>query len=495
MKKISFLTASCCLMLVSLCIATPLNSDIDHIDHSTTESITYEEAVIVVNQHLIFFQVDLIFTIASSEKLMHNHMCLARIFRLQPTGFVVVTASKRLPPVLAFSFENSFGEPGPHNPMYAMIQADIRSRLEYFDFDGSDIEEQHNPEWETCLNQTNRDKSSTGFQQWPEVGNGWLKTNWTQNYPYNDLCPIDPVTMVRSLAGCPAVAMAQIVNFHQTTNNTHFNDDDDYYHNYAGRQYWIDDDYATYDFPSYPELNDYLDTLNSHYANNTGLTNQDMAALTFACGVACKQVFTSQVSGTFGVNQAFDAYMRFGFTEASLLDESSFNVYKRIQQNIKDTLPVHLAVVDVNWTVGHNVVIDGYNTNEYFHLNFGWGGSSNGWYLLPQEIPYNLNVIEGVVVDIGHTTTALTEYNLDRKIKLFLFPNPAVDEVNIELPYSFNPPYNIQIFNAIGYEIITIENIRSINIKLNLSNYERGIYIFQLSDQQGIIGRQKLILE
>jgi hypothetical protein len=50
--------------------------------------------------------------------------------------------------------------------------------------------------------------------------------------------------------------------------------------------------------------------------------------------------------------------------------------------------------------MGHNVVVDGYNTNDYFHLNFGWGGSYNGWYLLPDEIPYGLTVVEGVILDI-----------------------------------------------------------------------------------------------
>jgi hypothetical protein len=63
-------------------------------------------------------------------------------------------------------------------------------------------------------------------------------------------------------------------------------------------------------------------------------------------------------------------------------------------------LPAHLAVVDSSETSGHNLVVDGYNTDDYYHLNFGWGGGSNGWYLLPDEIPYGLTVIEGVIVDI-----------------------------------------------------------------------------------------------
>jgi hypothetical protein len=71
---------------------------------------------------------------------------------------------------------------------------------------------------------------------------------------------------------------------------------------------------------------------------------------------------------------------------------------------MKDALPAHLAVVNPQWTTGHNLVVDGYNTNDYYHLNFGWGGSYNGWYLIPDELPYQLTVIEGVIIDILKNT-------------------------------------------------------------------------------------------
>ncbi len=71
-------------------------------------------------------------------------------------------------------------------------------------------------------------------------------------------------------------------------------------------------------------------------------------------------------------------------------------MYPHLQQNIKDALPAHLALVDPGWTTGHNVVVDGYNTNDYYHLNFGWGGSANGWYLLPQEVPITSRWLKGL---------------------------------------------------------------------------------------------------
>ena len=68
--------------------------------------------------------------------------------------------------------------------------------------------------------------------------------------------------------------------------------------------------------------------------------------------------------------------------------------------NMVEALPTHLAVVVPDWSAGHNLVVDGYNTDDYYHLNFGWGGVWDGWYLLPEGIPFDLTVVEGVIVDI-----------------------------------------------------------------------------------------------
>ncbi len=194
--------------------------------------------------------------------------------------------------------------------------------------------------------------------------------------------------------------MAMILDYYKTTNNVVFNDSDDYHHMYGGNNYWIDNDYVSYDFPSFPTLNEYLTTLNSHYENQTPTTDTDLAALIFACGVAAKQIYGSDGSGTLNVNQALAAYKRFNFTTCTLLHNTDANVYGRLAKNMIDAMPAHLAVVDEGWTSGHNLVVDGYNTDDFYHLNFGWGKSSNGWYLLPNEMPRGLTVLEGVIIDI-----------------------------------------------------------------------------------------------
>lgn len=406
---------------------------------------------------------------------------LARVFPLEPSGYVVVAASPLLPRVIAYSFTAGCGRPESGNPLLTMLRADLKSRLDYAAESGqAAVVSELMPR---------RDRP----EQWPATGDGWLKTNWTQNAPYNNLCPMDPVTFSRSYAGCPAVAMAQILNFHKNLNNTRFDDGDDYYHSYAGRNYQIDDDHAQNGFPSFPQLNVYLDTLQAHYERDVNLSNTDKAALVFACGVACTQVFTSEASGTFGVDQALEAYLRFGFSTVALLDENDADLYDRLRQNMMDTLPAHLAVVDPGWTTGHNVVVDGYNSDDYYHMNFGWGGMYNGWYLLPEEIPYNLTVVKGVVLDICRDTTTVSSHNLQAG-QAKVFPNPTAGRLTIAFPASPGQINSVKIYNAAGCLIESRKNISSGTFNLDLSDRPGGLYLFTICDQQGRITTGKFVI-
>ncbi|MBN1280471.1 MAG: C10 family peptidase [Candidatus Thermoplasmatota archaeon] len=338
-----------------------------------------------------------------------NPICY--LVTLHPTGYIVVSASFDLPPVITYSFTSSFQGRDDTNPLYTLLVADLTLRLTTLNTLPQTVRAERRLYWQSLLDQS--PVLYNGFEQWPPEGStptgGWLYTNWHQNAPYNSLCPLDLVNGGRSVAGCPAVAMAQILNYHNTTNNIAFDDGDDYYHNYGGNQYWIDNDYLTYDFPSFPQLNTHLTSLQSHYSNHIPPTNTEKAALVFACGVAARQVYNTGGSGTFGVNQAYDAYQRFNYTSVELMNDNNPLLYPKLSHNMMDALPAHLAVVNPTWTMGHNLVIDGYNTNDYYHLNFGWGGSYNGWYLLPDEVPYGLTVIEGIILNILKEDTGVSD--------------------------------------------------------------------------------------
>jgi hypothetical protein len=201
-------------------------------------------------------------------------------------------------PIIAYSWENNADLT---SNLTEFFKHDIAKRLETVHKLPATMIAERKAAWEKLLN--NEFTREAMLEQWPAQGTtttgGWIETNWNQTAPWNAMCPIDPVSGGRSYTGCPATAMAMILNYHKTTNGTQFTDADDYHHNYAGRNYYIDDDYAANGFPSFPDLNKYLDTVNMHWFEHTGLlSNQDMAALTFACGVAATQVFTSGGSGT-----------------------------------------------------------------------------------------------------------------------------------------------------------------------------------------------------
>jgi hypothetical protein len=420
-------------------------------------------------------------------------------FTLQPQGYLVVSASYDLPPVIAYSFTSCFQDPAEPNVLSDLLVADLTLRLENIpNLPDSILQERHTL-WDSYLG--GHPARSASFEQWPPEGStptgGWLLTNWHQDAPYNNFCPLDLAHGGRSVAGCPAVAMAQILNYHTTTNNIVFTDSDDYYHNYNGNQYWIDNDYLLYGFPSFPQLNSNLTTLQYHYQTHAALTDSDKAAITFACGVAATQVYSSSGSGTFGVSQAFDAYQRFNCTTAALLDDSDTDLYPRLSHNMMDALPAHLAVVDPGWSVGHNLVIDGYNTDDFYHLNFGWGGACNGWYNIPDDdMPYGLTVIEGIILDILKPDTGVSNLICEGNLTWTdVIPNNTVTGSftvsNIGEPGSYLdwyvsewPSWGTWLFNPSEGNNLTPENGPTpISVSMVASNIENQLFTGQVKIQ------------
>ncbi|HBS87169.1 MAG: hypothetical protein A2W91_03040 [Bacteroidetes bacterium GWF2_38_335] len=435
------------------------------------QKASFDQATLMANQKMVLDNKEA-FSIKESSAIQKDETTLFYLFQLNPAGYIVVSPDRSLQPVIAFSYNENIDEDGK---FIDFIEKDISKRISALAKLPDFVKADRQLKWQIAVGE----KDTVIY--WPEEGSttsgGWMEFNWTQNSPYNRMVPMDPVTHTRSYAGCPAVAMGQILNFHKTVNGVFFDDGDDYYHNYAGRTYWIDDDYGTADFPDFPTLNLWLDSAQMRFNSGGVLSNDEKAAVIFACGTGCTQVYTSEGSGTFGVNQALDAYHKFNFDEAVLLTEADTSLYPWIIQNIKDTLPVHLAVVDEAWSTGHNVVIDGYNSDNYFHLNFGWGGSANGWYLLPDEMPYSLTVVEGAVVDIVPDDVTNNPL-LSTEMNFRLFPNPAVETIYFGTERNEN--FLILISDIYGMTVYNGNISGSGNI--SLSNFSPGYYFLTAID-------------
>ena len=309
---------------------------------------------------------------------------------------------------------------------------------------------------------------------------GFLGSHWTQDYPYNQLCPRDPVNgNSYCYAGCPAVAMGQIINYLRTTQDTRFDDGDDYYHNYAGRKYVIDDDWESLQFPSFPLLNVMLDSVDATFQRGEGLSDELAAALVFACGTALTQVYTSEGSGTFYVDQAFEAYQRFGFTDCVLFRDPDSLMYATLISNLQAGYPAHLAVENPAGTVGHNVVVDGYRESDgKFHINFGYGGTLDNWYDIPDpNFYYGMTKVEGIILNIIPSSVPLTLHEPSLQQPLEVYPNPVSDVLYLKnLPCA---AVDYSIFNALGQKVAEGSSCGAIPV----AALGKGFYVLQIKGE------------
>ena len=312
---------------------------------------------------------------------------------------------------------------------------------------------------------------------------GFLGSHWTQDFPYNQLCPRDPVNgNAYSVAGCPAIAMGQIINYLRTTEGTRFTDDDDYNHYYAGRNYVIDDDWASLKFPSFPMLNEMLDSVDATFQRGEELTDELAAALVFACGTACTQVYTSEGSGTFYVDQAFEAYQRFGFTDCVLFRDPDSTMYATLISNLKAGYPAHLAVENPAGTVGHNVVVDGYRESDgKFHINFGYGGSLDNWYDIPDP-----NFYYGMTNIPKDGPLAVHENTQQQPLEVY--PNPVSDVLYVKNLPSASVKYTI--FNLVGQEVAAGTSSGTISV----AGLEKGLYFLQVKGE-GVCETVKFVVK
>lgn len=74
-----------------------------------------------------------------------------------------------------------------------------------------------------------------------------------------------------------------------------------------------------------------------------------------------------------------------------------------------------------------------------------------------------------------------------------IYPNPANSIVNIEIS-SDNYPININVYNALGSNVFTENNIMNNNIKIDVSNFSQGIYFFDLTTKDGKNQFQKVFI-
>lgn len=200
---------------------------------------------------------------------------------------------------------------------------------------------------------------------------------WNQDAPYNDLCPAFDMGS-RCPTGCVATAMAQLMRYHRWPAQGQGS------HEYAPAI--LRGNTLAADFGSTTYL---WDAMLPNYATATvpaeGYTieqcREAVAQLMLHCGVAVDMVYYSQSGATdYDVPPALTTY--FGYDSSMAYRKREHYATADWLGIIHDELAAGRPVLAYGRSAsgGHAYVFDGMDDNGFIHVNWGWGGMSNGFF-------------------------------------------------------------------------------------------------------------------
>ena len=64
------------------------------------------------------------------------------------------------------------------------------------------------------------------------------------------------------------------------------------------------------------------------------------------------------------------------------------------------------------------------------------------------------------------------------------YPNPAVSQITFDFDQNFDKTYTFQVFDFVGKKVLDIPAVNQKTV-VNVSDFYRGVYIFQLKDKNG----------
>lgn len=270
-------------------------------------------------------------------------------------GFVITPADDRLPAVLGWSDHGSFD--------VGQLPDALRELLDSY-----------SRQAELAAHASAATpRRAEGHAEWADVA-PMLQTQWDQDDPYNRLLPFDPHDGQRSEVGCVSVAFGQLM----------------YYHRYPESGQGT----VSYEWNGQTLVTDLSQAHFEWDKMKTVLTgndiDQDLSVATLMFYLS--RTFSTQYGSYSGSGGSWSSYWsndltryygyqdNIGFMERSGTSDETF--LSTIYNDLRHGLPVLFHSNNDAGTFAHLCVIDGYRQGDYFHFNFGWGGKSDGYYLL-----------------------------------------------------------------------------------------------------------------
>lgn len=315
-------------------------------------------------------------------------------------GFVVVSSDDCLTPVIAFSEEGSLD--------LESLNPSARWWLGQYD---------------VAVELSDKETDPVIAKQWKDLEQGiWAGNSkhdmipslldgisWNQGAPYNMLCPGESVT------GCVATAYGQIMRYwkfpeHGWGSHSYTGEGKPiHYPNWSYGTLSADFEHTYYDWEHMPKV---------AYINSSDSEKVAVATLLYHIGVALDMNYspdgsmswslyeysiadgTGELDPKIGSEYRIPKFFGYRYDYAgmrdSIGDDARWN--DMLYQSLAEGKPIYYAGWSVDstsprgysTTSGHGFVIDGYRDGggtSYYRLNWGWGGSSDGWFTIDNLRP------------------------------------------------------------------------------------------------------------
>ena len=337
-------------------------------------------------------------------------------------GWVMVAANDVAHPILAYSYTGTFRTDNQPANLKVWLRGYDRQITRAAQDENYVANEQVQNEWKTLRKGANPVKTAV-------VVSPLIKTGWDQDSPYWNSCPQKSGS--RCYTGCVATAMAQVMNYHQWPKKGTGS------HTIKGTSYSANFGSTTYDWDN---------MLNSYSGSSTSAQQTAVATLMYHCGVAVDMSYGTAAEGGSGAytidyngywsshgtmcaetaltqffgykSSTIKGYYRDGSPEDEMRSWTKAEWIAMLKEELDAQRPIMYAGAgyedpsDPDTGYGHSFVCDGYDSQNYFHFNWGWSNSCDGYYdvdaLEPSEPgsgggngEYNLeqDVIIGIVPD------------------------------------------------------------------------------------------------
>ena len=328
------------------------------------------------------------------------------IFNAEP-GFVVMSADDCVQPILGYSLKGKFVAENMPDNVSSWLQG-------------------YNDEIQFAIDSKMKAKSET-TKMWKElvegqakagkttaVVNNLLLTTWDQNPGYNDLCPYDYSAHQRTVTGCVATAMAQIMKYWEYPNHG------------VGSHSYTPETHPEYGVQSVNYGATTYDWANMPLSQS----NAEVAKLMYHCGVSVDMDYDIASNGGSGavtawVANALQTYFNYQPSTFRYKDDYTNTEWvNMLKAELDAERPLQYSG---RGTGGHSFVCCGYDSSNRFYFNWGWSGYNDGFYTLTNLVPgsggsgggnYNFTQNQGAIFGIQPIQCNAGEpsnltYNLD----------------------------------------------------------------------------------